>query len=105
MDTEWERIPLVPVTVMVKLVPAGTPAKTLIVDVSEDPALVIVTGLCTNITVTPEGTLPFERVTLPVKLPRLVTVRTSDLEDPAGIERDDVAAVRLKSEVVVTVAP
>jgi hypothetical protein len=100
MLTEWERVPLVPVTLIEKLVPAGTPTKTVMKELLEPPAVDIVTGLGWNITVTPEGTAPLERVTLPVKVPILATVRTSDPDDPDGIVREDAAAVRLKSEVV-----
>jgi hypothetical protein len=101
--SEWKIVPLVPVIVTVKIVPAGTPAKKITKDVLELPPTVITTGLGTNITVTPAGTGLLERVTLPVKVPILATVRTSDADDPAGIERDDVAAVMLKSEMVVIV--
>jgi hypothetical protein len=102
MFTEWERGPLVPVMPTVKTVPAGTPAKKMTKDVLELPPTVITTGLLgTNITVTPVGTGLLERVTLPVKVPILAMVSTSDAEDPAGITRDDAAAVRLKSGVMV----
>jgi len=96
--TEWESVPLVPVTTMTKLVPAGTPVKTVMNVEAELPAVDITTGLVEYVTVTPEGTLPLASVTLPVKPERLVTVRTSDPEDPAGIARDDAAVARLKSD-------
>jgi hypothetical protein len=103
MFSECERGALVPVIPTVKTVPAGTPAKKMTKDVLELPPTVIITGLGTNITVTPVGTGLLERVTLPVKVPILATVSTSDADDPAGIERDDDAAVMLKSEMVVIV--
>ena len=102
MVSEWEKIPLVPVTLKLNEVPDRVPTKIVIVDMLEAPGAV---GLGTKITAAPEGTLPLARVTLPVKPPRLVTVRRSDAEDPAGIDKDVVAALRLKSEVAVTVAP
>jgi len=83
---------------MMKVVPAGTPAKIVMNDEPELPAVEITTGLGENATVTPEGTLPLASVMLPVKPERLVTVRTSDPEDPAGIARDDAAVARLKSD-------
>jgi hypothetical protein len=105
MFSEWEMVRLVvafvPVIPTVKTVPAGTPAKKMTKDVLELPPTVITTGLGTNITVTPVGMGLLERVTLPVKVPILATVMTSEADDPAGIERDDDAAVRLKSGVMV----
>jgi hypothetical protein len=105
MFSEWEIVPLVvtlvPVIPTVKTVPAGTPAKKMTKEVLELPPTVTTTGLGTNITVTPVGTGLLERVTLPVKVPILATVRTSEADDPAGITRDDAWAVRLKSGVMV----
>jgi hypothetical protein len=49
------------------------------------------------------GTGLLERVTLPVKVPILVTVRTSDPDDPHGITRDDAWAVSVKLNILVTV--
>jgi hypothetical protein len=49
------------------------------------------------------GTGLLESETLPVKVPILATVRTSEADDPAGIKRDDDAAVRLKSDMPLTV--
>jgi len=97
--------PVVAMTMIVKLVPAKAPTKTCMEDVAEPPAVVIVTGSGTNTTATSDGTLLLVSATLPVKLPILVTVRVSDAEDPAGMESDEVAAVKLKSETVETVAP
>ena len=102
MIVEWENGPLVPVTLKLNEVPARAPTKMVIVDVLDAPATV---GLGTKITATPEGTMLLARVTLPVKPPRLVTVRRSDAEDPAGIDKDVAAALKLKSDVAVTVAP
>jgi hypothetical protein len=107
MFSEWEIVPLVvtlvPVIPTVKTVPAGTPAKKMTKEVLELPPTVTTTGLGTNITVTPVGTGLLERVTLPVKVPILVTVRTSDPDDAHGITRDDAWAVSVKLNILVTV--
>ena len=97
--------PVVAITLNVKLVPAKAPTKTFIDDVATPPGEDIVTGSGTKMTATPEGTLLFVSATLPVKPPRLVIVRVSDAEDPAGIESEDDTAARLKSDAVATVAP
>ena len=105
MFTEWvPPVAFVPVTVMVKTVPAGAPAKMVMTDGIEVPTVVMTTGLGTNITVTPDSTALLVRATLPVKVLRLATVRTSEPDPPAGIAMDEAAAVRLKSgATVVTV--
>lgn len=96
--TECERAPLVPVTVKVKLVPGDIVElmKTVMVEVAELPTVVTITGLSANVTVTPEGTIPWVSVTLPVKPLKLVTVRISEPMPPDPTERDVVVAVRLK---------
>ena len=86
------------------LVPAWTFPKMVTRDVI-DPPLLTPIGLGANVTETPVGTIPLVRATLPVKPPRLDTVSRSDPELPAGIDREDAVAVRLKSEVDVTAAP
>src|SRR5260370_38440363 len=102
MATEWENVPLVPVTLKLNEVPATAPTKMVIVDVLEAPATV---GLGTKITATPEGTMLLARVTLSVKPPRLVTVRTSESEDPAGNDKDGAAGLKLKSHAAVKCRP
>ena len=97
--------PVVAMTVRVKLVPAMLPTKMFIEDLTIPPREVIVTGSGTNRTATPDGTLLFVSATFPVKPPMPVMVRVPEVEDPAGIERDDAAAVILKSDTVKTVAP
>ena len=111
MLIECERLPLVPVTVNVKLVPPATlvGTETVMLEVAEPPGVFIITGLGVNVTVTPEGTGLLASPTLPVKLPIPVTVRVSDavLTDCTDMEFD--AATRLKlggsEPVVATVAP
>src|SRR2546428_5655173 len=99
MLTVRYRDPLIPVSVRVKLVPAASAGsmKTFMSEVAVPPAVVTVTGLGTKITVTPRSTERLLSVTLPVKLPRPVTVSLSELIPPDGIERDVEAAEMLKS--------
>jgi len=74
--------------------------KTVIVEMAEPPTVDIWTGFGEKITVTPMSTEWLLRVTLPVKLPRPVTVRLSDAIAPAGMERDVDDARMLRSLAV-----
>lgn len=111
MLIECERLPLVPVTVNVKLVPPATlvGTETVMLEVAEPPGVFIITGLGVNVTVTPEGTGLLASPTLPVKLPIPVTVRVSDAVLPDCTDMEFDAATRLKlggsEPVVATVAP
>ena len=110
MLTECERLPLIPVTTRVKLVPPATLELTVTVmfELADRPEPTI-NGFGTYTTETPEGTALLERVTVPLKPPELVAVRISDTDPPDLTDSDVEAATRLKSggrePVVATVAP
>ena len=99
--TECARVPLT-VIVRVNDVPATAVGlmETCIEGLTDPPAVVIVAGLGTNITISPDGTELLVSVTSPVKEPRLVTVMMSWPVPPNGMERDFDAAVMLKSLTV-----
>ena len=98
----WWINPPTPVMLTLKVMGVGTPAK-IAMDTFELPPVGSITGLGMKITVIPVGTLLLDRVTLPVK-PMLATVMTSEPDPPAGIDRDDAEALRLKSAPTVRVA-
>ena len=79
-----------------KLIGVATFAK-MASEVLELPAIGTITGFGVNITVIPVGTLLLDSWTLPVKVLMLVTVITSEPDHPAGIDRDEAAALMLKS--------
>jgi len=76
--------------VRTKFVPAAIEEsiKTVIVEIADPPTVEICTGFGEKITVTPRSTEWLRSVTLPVKLPRPVTVRLSAAIAPAGMESD-----------------
>ena len=101
MAIDWTRLPLAPVTSTVKI-PVAEAVKTQ-VDNPEPPGGRAMT-LGVQITIKPEGgETEAASMTVPVKVPILATVMRSEPDPPAGIERDDAAALRLKGEIVTTV--
>lgn len=107
--TECERLPLIPVTVTVKaMLPTPGLAVTVIFDLV-DPFEATTSGLGLYTTEIPDGSTLLDSVTVPLKLLKLVAVRTS-VEDPPCLTDNDVeAADSVKSgepvPLVVTVAP
>ena len=85
--TECERVPLLPVTVRTKLVPEETLELTVMVmfETADLPEATMI-GFGTYRTITVEGNMLLDSVTVPLKLLTLVAVRRSDAEPPDLIE-------------------
>ena len=95
--TECERLPLLPVTVRVKLVPEEMLEVTVIVMVElADLPEATTKGLGTYTTVIVDGNILLDSVTVPLKLLTLVTLRMSDADPPDLTESivEDAAMVK-----------
>ena len=98
MMTECDRLPLLPVTVRVKLVPEGIVELTLIVMIElADLPEATTKGFGTYTTVTVDGSILLDSVTVPLKLLTLVAVRMSDADPPDCTESIVEDAARVKS--------
>jgi hypothetical protein len=99
MSTEWERVPLCPVTVKGGL-PIGQSPKTIFRVEVADPPEDMVTLLGLKVVVTWE-TVDAERLTVPEKPPVLVTLIVTKCLEPAMIwlPRSEGFAVMVKSPV------